>query len=129
MQFTDEQQHYIDEYYQLLPVDADGKTLHIGDEICGYGYPTGGVYCKAIINERLILAGTDDEPYHEWLMWDAGSCRHYHKPTVEDLLVDYCKECQLHASELGFVTDEDKERAWRDIATTFAAKLREVMAE
>ena len=75
--------------YAKLPVDADGKTIHIGDEICGYGYPTGGVYCKAIVNERLILAGTDDEPYHEWLMWDAGSCRHYHKQTVEDVLREF----------------------------------------
>ena len=120
---------YINLDTMTLPRDADGEAIHVGAEICGYGYPHGGVRCKAIINERLILAGTDDESYHEWLMWDAGSCRHYHKPTVEDLLVDYYKECQFHTSELGFVTDEDKERAWRDIATTFAAKLWEVMAE
>lgn len=75
--------------YTKLPVDADGKTIHVGAEICGYGYPDGGTYCKAIVNERLILAGTDDEPYHEWLMWDAGSCRHYKRPTVEDVLLEF----------------------------------------
>ena len=124
-----EQTKYINRETMTFPRDADGKAIRIGDELCGYGYPNGGVRCKAIVNERTILAGTDDESYHDWLMWDAGSCRLYHKPTVEDVLVDYYKECQLHASELGFVTSEDKERAWRDIATTFAAKLREVMAE
>ena len=31
MQFTDEQQRFIDEHYQLLPKDADGEYIHIGD--------------------------------------------------------------------------------------------------
>lgn len=31
MQFTDEQQRFIDEHYQLLPVDADGVPIHLGD--------------------------------------------------------------------------------------------------
>lgn len=33
MQFTDEQQRFIDEHYQLLPVDADGVPIRVGDEM------------------------------------------------------------------------------------------------
>ena len=33
MQFTDEQQRFIDEHYQLLPVDADGVPIHVGDDM------------------------------------------------------------------------------------------------
>jgi hypothetical protein len=84
-----EQTKYINRETMTFPRDADGKAIRIGDELCGYGYPNGGVRCKAIVNERTILAGTDDESYHDWLMWDAWSCRHYHKPTVEDVLREF----------------------------------------
>lgn len=33
MQFTTEQQQYIDEHYLLLPVDADGVPIRVGDLI------------------------------------------------------------------------------------------------
>ena len=33
MQFTDEQQQYIDEHYQLLPKDRDGVPIHVGDTV------------------------------------------------------------------------------------------------
>ena len=79
-------QRELDDRYQLLPMDADSEVIHVGDELCGYGYPHGGVYCKAIANECTILVGVDDEPYGDWLMWDAGDCHHYHKPTIEDIL-------------------------------------------
>jgi hypothetical protein len=84
-----EQTKYINRETMTFPRDADGKAIRIGDELCGYGYPNGGVRCKAIVNERTILAGTDDAPYRDWLMWDAWSCRHYHKPTVEDVLREF----------------------------------------
>ena len=84
-----EQTKYINRETMTFPRDADGKAIRIGDELCCYGYPKGGVRCKAIVNERTILAGTDDESYHDWLMWDAWSCRHYHKPTVEEVLREF----------------------------------------
>ena len=37
MQFTDEQQRFIDEHYQLLPKDGDGVTIRVGDTLDGYG--------------------------------------------------------------------------------------------
>ena len=75
MQFTDEQQRFIDEHYQLLPKDADGEYIHVGDEMCGYGWPNGGVYCRAIVNEVTILVGPQDGAYRGWLMWAANECR------------------------------------------------------
>ena len=33
MHFTDEQQRFIDEHYQLLPVDADGVPIRGGDYV------------------------------------------------------------------------------------------------
>lgn len=63
-----------------LPKDADGEYIHVGDEMCGYGWPNGGVYCRAIVNEVTILVGPQDGAYRGWLMWAANECRHYHAP-------------------------------------------------
>lgn len=72
-----------------LPKDADGKHIHVGDEMCGYGWPNGGVYCRAIVNEVTILVGPQDGAYRGWLMWAANECRHYHAPSVEDVLREF----------------------------------------
>ena len=81
MQFTDEQQRFIDEHYQLLPVDADGVPIHIGDWI------TGDWDAKA-----KVVAITSEDVY--W--WEPDGChwchayevRHHHAPTVEDVLAE-----------------------------------------
>lgn len=73
----------------MLPKDADGVPIHIGDELEGYGYPKGGAYCKAIVNGVTILAGPKDSSYKSWLMWDATEVRHHHEPTVEDVLREF----------------------------------------
>jgi uncharacterized protein YuzE len=117
------------ETHVALPVDADGEVIHIGDKVesdtsedgtvFGIEYFEGGCVRIAVRPHNWdVPTWHDPEKYHR-----------YRKPTIEDVLVDYHKECQLHASELGFVTDEDRERAWRDIATTFAERLREMMAD
>ena len=72
-----------------LPKDADGEYIHVGDEMCGYGWPNGGVYCRAIVNEVMILVGPQDGAYRGWLMWAANECRHHHAPTVEDVLREF----------------------------------------
>lgn len=75
-----------------LPKDADGRVINIGDELDGYGYPYGGSYCKAIVNETMILVGEKDSSYTTWLMWDARSVRHHHETTVEDVLREFALE-------------------------------------
>ena len=99
----------------LLPKDADGEYIHIGDELDGYGYPNGGAYCKAIVNEVMILAGPKDSSYRSWLMWDAAEVRHHHEPTVEDVLREFGeKYCDT-------VTDSDDEKT---LFAEYAAKLQ-----
>ncbi len=72
-----------------LPKDADGEPIRVGDELAGYGYPNGGAYCKAIVGEWGILAGEQDCNYQRWLLWSVDAVRHYHAPTVEDVLTKF----------------------------------------
>ena len=72
-----------------LPKDANGEYIRVGDELAGYGYPNGGAYCKAIVGEWGILAAEQDCKYQRWLLWSADAVRHYHAPTVEDVLREF----------------------------------------
>lgn len=99
-----------------LPVDADGVPIHVGDELCGYGHPKGGVYCQAIINGWGVAVGTAPIPTDTsgWWLWNVSDIRHYHKLTVEDVLREFVNEWVEADSE-------------GDIFAEYAAKLREVM--
>lgn len=83
----------VDEYTKL-PRDENGEVIHLYDELAGYGYPNGGVICKAIVNDQMILVGRVTDTYREWLLWDAYKCHHYHKPTVEDVLREFAIACE-----------------------------------
>lgn len=75
-----------------LPVDADGETIRIGDELCGYGCPDGGVYCQAT-DGYLILVGAKDIGYRDWLLWMPRECVHVKPvPTVEDMLREFAEK-------------------------------------
>ena len=122
MQLTDEQQRFIDEHYQLLPVDADGEVIHIGDRVEN--------------NERVVRIVLTDgswEPsvyveklpnvLHEYF---CNEISHYHEPTVEDVLRDFA---QAMNENLGMYTGEAIDAdEWRDADTRtiaeYAAKLR-----
>lgn len=80
--------------YTKLPRDENGEVIHLYDELAGYGYPNGGVICKAIVNDQMILVGRVTDTYREWLLWDAYKCHHYHKPTVEDVLRELVIACE-----------------------------------
>lgn len=99
-----------------LPVDVDGVPIHLGDELCGYGHPDGGVYCQAIVNESIILVGETSIAYKDWLLWDTADCRHRHKSTVEELLFEFGKICQ-DGYDIGNSIHE------------YAEKIREAMAD
>lgn len=77
-----EAQRELDSRYQLLPLDADGEIIHVGDEmfygddvfvVCGVGQENG----------RAAVYYTEEGRYDAYF---ASVCHHYHKPTVEDLL-------------------------------------------
>lgn len=94
-------------HYVMLPKDADGVPIHVGDWI------TGRWNAKA-----KVVAVTSDDVY--W--WEPDGChwchafevRHYHAPTVEDVLREFVAEFNRDDSEL---CDEE-------IIERFAAKLR-----
>ena len=107
MQFTDEQQRFIDEHYQLLPEDADGVPIHAGDTLDGYGktievvewrYGRGG----------WVLISRDGSGYA-----DAFAFAHRHAPTVEVVL-----RAMLAALDVDVCDDPDATIA------EYAAKLR-----
>lgn len=109
-----------------LPKDADGETIYVGDEMCGYGWPNGGVYCRAIVNEVTILVGPQDGAYRGWLMWAANECRHHHAPTVEDVLREFAEAMNENMGMYtGEAIDADEWRmADERTIAKYAAKLR-----
>lgn len=103
-----------------LPCDADGEAIHVGDELCGYGYPYGGVHCQAIINGETILVGEANCAYEDWLMWSSRECRHHHISELMHLLMrmrddlfDPYKDCDdviaEYAEKLQIKEDDDGE--------------------
>ena len=107
---------FCEDNYMQLPRDVNGEVIHLYDELAGYGYPNGGVVCKAIVNDQMILVGRITDIYHEWLLWDACKCHRYKRPTVEDVLREF----------------GDKARRCCDTEDTiaeYAKKLKEAMAE
>ena len=85
MQFTDEQQRFIDEHYQLLPKDADGEYIHVGDVM---EWPDGETFDVIGIGDGVLFY-TESEcgGPAEWT--GASNKRHHHVPTVEDVLREF----------------------------------------
>ena len=83
---------FCEDNYMQLPRDVNGDVIHLYDELAGYGYPNGGVVCKAIVNDQMILVGRITDIYHEWLLWDACKCHRYKRPTVEDVLREFAEK-------------------------------------
>ena len=108
-----------------LPRDADGVPIRIGDELCGYGRPDGGVYCMATNGAMVYVGEIDEFAPKEWMTWRADQCRHYHKPAIEDILDEligrvYKQACEdVHSNQYSTVH--------ADFTAEYAAKLREVM--
>lgn len=128
MQFTDEQQRFIDEHYQLLPKDADGEYIHIGDRM------------ESGDGDMFIVSSVDYGLHSShgrgkfWMLWNedadfyerADECRHHKQPTVEDVLWDMHMKLDevaaLHADE---PTDSDeRERDVERVFAEYAAKLQ-----
>lgn len=60
-----------------LPKDADGEYIHVGD-VMAYADNTKPMEVVALVPPAVFL--TEDGPRY------ADMCRHYHAPTVEDVL-------------------------------------------
>lgn len=113
----------LDEKSVLLPVDADGEVIHIGDRVEN--------------NERvvrIVLTDGSCEPsvYVEMLPnvlheYFCNEISHYHEPTVEDVLLECCHK--YHSLLIEDMNDaiagvERDYIAPAEIIAEYAAKLR-----
>ena len=73
--------------YIELPKDADGEYIHIGDMVADINEGKPFTLEEATLNKLgWTLSGS---AYGE--MYEPTQCRHYHKPTVEDVLREFGK--------------------------------------
>ena len=87
----------IDSRYMLLPVDADGVPIHVGDSI---EYPNGR---RDIV--RFITVN-DNVPTFNEKGWIASKCRHVKPRTVEDVLREFAQDIRLESIEKSPLSDE-----------------------
>ena len=81
----------IAEYYMLLPVDADGVPIHVGDVMCSAGIREKGhkVFVSAIFEDGFVEYGSDNGLIgplcqEDWV--------HAKPRTIEDVLTDFADE-------------------------------------
>ena len=108
-------QRELDERYQLLPLDADGEVIHIGDEMVvgDYRFIVDGV---GLIDNTEVFFTTDRDKNE---CFPARLCRHYRLPLVEDVLREFAKK--MH--DASFVYDRVEDTQQR-IVEEYAAKLQ-----
>ena len=101
-------------HYMMLPKDADGVPIHVGD-VMEWIDPNGefSLVCtvEAVSVDGFITWSTD---CGRFMQKDAKAYHHYHAPTVEDVLREFVSEFNRDDTEL---CDEE-------IIERFAAKLR-----
>ena len=102
-----------------LPKDADGKPIHVGDvmEWCDSGDTLEVI---GIGDNTLFYVDPEgDRTYAEWTA--ARNKRHYHAPTVEDVLREFTDAILEWSGKSGTVAEVG---TWSDVAAEYAAKLR-----
>lgn len=88
-----------------LPKDADGVPIRVGD-VMAYADNTKPMEVVALVPPAVFL--TEDGPRY------ADMCRHYHAPTVEDVMVEF-------ATDWESAQDGDDKTA---VLKEYASKLR-----
>jgi len=83
-------QRELDDRYQLLPLDADGEVIHVGDKMA-YGDDVFMVCGVGRENGVAAVYYTTEGGYDAYI---ASVCHHYHKPTVEDVLREFAIACE-----------------------------------
>ena len=74
-----------------LPKDADGVPWHRGDRVIDPKDPDGKVNTVWIAGDNTLI--TDDHLF----IFSANELRHYHAPTVEDVLREFANEVYADA--------------------------------
>lgn len=108
-----------------LPVDEDGDPIHMGDLVTvpwnDKVYEVAGFSCTKQLCSGIRTIWIDvysPEKQRNVPLCGADSCRHYHAPTVEDVL----DEMLQRFSEDGY------EGGMSDLIAEYASKLREMLA-
>ena len=108
----------------LLPVDADGVPIHLGDKV--YQWKGGWVYTVKSISfypdNTTVTFGCE----HGFGSDSAHNVRHYHAPTVDDVLREFAEKMN---ENIGMYTSEAIDAdEWRDAdaktIAEYAAKLQ-----
>lgn len=81
-EIADEIEAEIESRYMLLPVDADGVPIHVGDELFNKNKPTDVYKVTAIADNGYIRI------YHDTAHIHSSQCRHVKPRTIEDVLRD-----------------------------------------
>lgn len=102
-----------DAEYVKLPKDADGVPWHRGDRVIDPKDPDGKVNTVWIAGDNTLI--TDDHLF----IFPANELRHYHEPTVEDVLHEFVGKALCVSDVFG----ED------ELVTEYAAKVREVLGK
>lgn len=99
-----------------LPKDVDGEYIHIGDVL---QWPEDGDTFEVIgIGDDGVLFYFDPDTEGETADWTASqNKRHYHAPTVEDVLHQFLGECDSAVS-LGY------DEVPHEVFAKYASKLR-----
>lgn len=102
--------------YVRLPKDADGEPIHIGDVMETFACPAQD-YRKLVVYAiaECDVMSTENE------FFAFNEIRHYHKPTVEDVLREMCLEIDRRCERGGIDYDE--------LFAEYAEKLREVLRD
>ena len=99
-----------------LPKDADGEYIHIGDVM---EWPNGETFEVVGIGDgTLFYVEGDGDALADWT--GASTKRHYHAPTVEDVVTDLCEHVWETALLGGTWSDSPVESYIAD----FAKRLR-----
>ena len=105
--------NFIPSHYVLLPVDANGEPIHVGDEMECIT-PLHPDVPKAFKVQRISLESSGWTLVAYPASYKPESCRHVKQPTVEDVLEELLREYDRDDSEL----------TNGEIIERFAAKLR-----
>lgn len=103
--------------WMRLPKDADGKPIHVGDELENVDNPSshGEVH-------RIELTPDTCWVFVNGFGRTSNHYRHYHKPTVEDVLREFADQYAFYSASEGGIHPDLK--AHEEVLRQFAAKLR-----
>lgn len=113
---ADEIEREIAECYMLLPVDADGVPIRMGDKL----EHTSGSWTFTADSLEIDQWGTYVRPNGQARV-QCSNCRHVKPRTVEDVLRDFVNEAEWDQSP------DSYEEIERRLITLYAAELRDLL--